>query len=142
MMDTSNMIFVFGSNEAGVHGAGAARFAFINRGARWGNGVGIAGQSYAIPTKDKTVRRTLSLRTIKSYVDEFLMFSQLFSDIEFQVTRIGCGLASLKDSQIAPMFVHANKADYPNVWFDNVWMHEFAATGRMSLAGYNIWGTF
>lgn len=141
-MNTDSMVFVFGSNLRGIHGAGAAKFAYRNRGARWGKGVGIAGQSYAIPTKDRIIRNTLSLPVIKGYVDEFLKFARLFSDIEFQVTRIGCGLAGLKDSQIAPMFVHANKADYPNVWFDNVWMHEFAATGRMSLAGYNIWGTF
>ena len=104
--------------------------------------MGIAGQSYAIPTKDKTVRHTLPLPTIKAYVDEFLEETKLHPELQFQVTRIGCGLAGLKDSQIAPMFVHADKVDYPNVWFDNVWMHEFAATGRMSTAGYNIWGTF
>ena len=126
----------------GFHGAGAAQFAFQNRGAQWGKSVGLMGESYAIPTKDKNIRYTLPLNTIKIYVDEFLEETKLHPELHFQVTRIGCGLAGLKDSQIAPMFVHANKADYPNVWFDNVWMHEFAATGRMSTAGYNIWGTF
>ena len=46
----SNEIFVFGSNLAGMHGGGAARFAYKRFGAVWGQGVGLQGQSYAIPT--------------------------------------------------------------------------------------------
>lgn len=117
MMDTSNMIFVFGSNLRGIHGAGAAKLAYENRGARWGKGVGIAGKSYAIPTKDKTIRHTLPLTTIKGYVDEFLTFARTVPDIEFQVTCIGCGLAGLKHEDVAPMFKHAPS----NCWFDTAW---------------------
>ena len=131
MMDTSNMIFVFGSNLAGIHGAGAARFAFINRGARWGNGVGIAGQSYAIPTKDRTIRHTLPLPVIKGYVDDFLMFSRLVPDTQFQVTCIGCGLAGLKHADMAKLFVNAPS----NCYFDELW--------RPYLGDHhNYWGTF
>ena len=131
-MNTDSMVFVFGSNLSGIHGSGAARFAFINRGARWGNGVGIAGQSYAIPTKDKTVRYTLPLRTIKSYVDEFLMFSQLVPDTKFQVTCIGCGIASLRHENIAPMFRMGTK----NLFFDDLWKP------WLEDYGFSFWGTF
>lgn len=44
-----NEIFVFGSNLAGAHGGGAARLAYNRFGAIWGQGVGLQGQSYAIP---------------------------------------------------------------------------------------------
>ena len=45
-----NEIFVFGSNLAGAHGGGAARFAYERFGAVWGEGMGLHGQTYAIPT--------------------------------------------------------------------------------------------
>ena len=64
-----NEIFVFGSNLAGAHGGGAARIAYDKFGAVWGNGVGIQGQSYAIPTMQGGVE------TIKPYVDEFILFA-------------------------------------------------------------------
>lgn len=150
MADSSKMIFVFGSNEGGIHGAGAARFARLARGARPNHGVGLMGQSYAIPTKGVmqlprigyVVGNTLSLDKIKAYVDEFIEYAKQHPELQFQVTRIGCGLAGLKDSDIAPMFIKCDKINTPNMWFDNPWMHEFAATGEMSMAGYNIWGTF
>ena len=131
-MNNHSMVFVFGSNLSGIHGAGAARFAFINRGARWGNGVGFAGQSYAIPTKDRTIRHTLSLPVIKGYVDDFLMFSRLVPDIQFQVTCIGCGLASLKHEDIAPMFRMGTK----NLFFDDLWKP------WLEDYGFSFWGTF
>ena len=96
-------IFVFGSNLAGIHGAGAAAFARKNCGARIGVGVGMTGESYAIPTKDENIE-TLDLKTIEGYVDEFLEFARKNPRKKFFVTRIGCGLAGYTDSQIAPMF--------------------------------------
>ena len=96
-------IFVFGSNEAGRHGRGAALFARENYGAVYGEGIGITGHAYAIPTKDKFIR-TLPLEKIKLYVDDFLKFARENRHLPFFVTRIGCGLAGYKDWQIAPMF--------------------------------------
>lgn len=127
-----NRIFVFGSNEGGIHGAGAAKFAFEHRGARWGKGVGIAGESYAIPTKDRTIRRTLPLPIIRGYVDEFLMFAHLVPNIEFQVTCIGCGLAGLKHEDVAPMFRMGTK----NLFFDDLWKP------WLEDYGFKFWGTF
>ena len=155
-MDVSKMIFVFGSNEGGIHGGGAARFAYKERGARWGLSYGHFGQSFAIPTKGfKMIRNhegrnsesmvvgdTLSLAQIKDYVRGFLAYVRGHPELDFQMTCIGCGHAGLKHEDIAPMFVHCDKVSYPNLYFDNVWMHYFAATGEMRQAGYNIWGTF
>jgi hypothetical protein len=100
------MIFVFGSNEAGRHGKGAALHAKIHHGARYGVGVGRCGNSYAIPTKDGNIK-TLPLLKIKFYVDQFLEYARLNTNLEFFVTRIGCGLAGYKDEDIAPMFYDA-----------------------------------
>ena len=99
-------IFVFGSNLAGRHGAGATLFARKNHGAIYGHGVGRQGNSYAIPTKDSQLR-TLPLEIIQSYVNEFLLYARNHLELDFQVTRIGCGLAGYTDVQIGPMFANA-----------------------------------
>lgn len=96
-------IFVFGSNLAGRHGKGAALTAFRNHGAIYGQGVGLQGDSYAIPTKDEQIN-TLPLNKIQRYVDQFIRFAKLNPDMKFEVTRVGCGLAGYEDSDIAPMF--------------------------------------
>ena len=96
-----NEIFVFGSNLGGMHGGGAARAAYNRFGAVWGQGVGLQGQSYAIPTMQGGVE------TIKPYVDEFIEFAQTHSELKFFVTRIGCGIAGFRDEQIAPLFATA-----------------------------------
>ena len=96
-----NVIFVFGSNLAGMHGGGAARLAYNRFGAIWGQGVGLQGQSYAIPTMQGGVE------TIKPYVDEFIRFAKSHPDLLFYVTKIGCGIAGFKIEEIAPLFYHA-----------------------------------
>ncbi|HTU17552.1 MAG TPA: hypothetical protein VMG10_05765 [Gemmataceae bacterium] len=97
------MIFVFGSNLAGRHGKGAALYARQHHGAIYGQGVGLQGSSYAIPTKDEHIR-TLPLERIAEYVEEFKALARAYPDLTFQVTAIGCGLAGYKPHQIAPMF--------------------------------------
>ncbi|MBD5231747.1 MAG: hypothetical protein K2M14_06080 [Muribaculaceae bacterium] len=96
-------VFVFGSNLAGMHGGGAARVAFERFGAKMGQGVGMQGQSYAIPTMQGGVE------TIKPYVDDFIELAREWDQTTFYVTRIGCGIAGFKDSQIAPLFAEALK---------------------------------
>lgn len=99
-------IFVFGSNEAGIHGAGAARLAFNSFGARKYLGFGPAGQSFAIPTKDWDVQ-VLPLDVIEFYVKRFIAFVNSIQEdevVRFYVTKIGCGLAGYKVEDIAPMF--------------------------------------
>lgn len=96
-------IFVFGSNLAGRHGKGAALYAKQYHGAIYGQGIGLQGNSYAIPTKDARIK-TLPLNTIKEYVDDFINFAYKHKELKFIVTPIGCGLAGYKYEQIAPMF--------------------------------------
>lgn len=99
-------VFVFGSNLAGRHGKGAAKFALEHHGAIYGVGIGLQGNSYAIPTKDKDLT-VLPLYLIEDYVDEFLNFAYVHDTFTFKVTKIGCGLAGYTPEQIAPMFKYA-----------------------------------
>lgn len=94
-------IFVFGSNLAGIHAGGAARTALERFGAIMGQGVGLQGQSYAIPTMQGGVE------TIKPYVDEFIELAREWDQTTFYVTRIGCGIAGFSDEEIAPLFADA-----------------------------------
>lgn len=94
-------VFVFGSNLAGIHGGGAAYVAFRQFGAVMGCGVGLRGQSYAIPTMQGGVE------TIKPYVDDFIAFAKEHPELFFYVTRIGCGIAGFRDKEIAPLFKEA-----------------------------------
>ena len=103
----SDEVFVFGSNLAGMHGGGAAYVAFKKFGAVMGCGVGLRGQSYAIPTMQGGVE------TIKPYVDEFIAFASDHPEFFFYVTRIGCGIAGFRDKEIAPLFAEA--IDVPNI---------------------------
>jgi len=97
----ANEVFVFGSNLQGHHYGGAARIANEKFGAIFGQGVGLQGQSYAIPTMQGGVE------TIRPYVDEFIEFAKQHPELIFYVTRIGCGIAGFQDSEIAPLFTAA-----------------------------------
>ncbi len=98
-------IFVFGSNLAGMHAGGAARVAVNNFGAEWGKGVGLQGQSYAIPTMHGGPEE------IAPYVDEFIDFAAEHPELTFLVTRIGCGIAGFTAQQMAPLFARAAKME-------------------------------
>lgn len=134
------MIFVFGSNTGGIHGAGAARDAYKNHGARWHQGYGHHGNSFAIPTKSHVlmadghstkmaVGNPLSIADIQRFVFGFLAYAKHHPDLTFKVTRIGCGLAGFFDHQIAPMFLDAPS----NCYFDSDW-HPWLGDQR------NYWG--
>ena len=108
-------IFVFGSNLAGMHGGGAARLAYQRFGAVWGQGVGLQGQSYAIPTMQGGVE------TIQPYVDEFIEFAKQHPQLKFLVTEIGCGIAGFSPSEIAPLFEQAGEVN--NIYLpERFWM--------------------
>lgn len=118
------MIFVFGSNQRGIHGAGAALEAKKSYGAKLGNGYGHFGQSFAIPTKDTNIQ-TLPLVNIQQYVSGFINYAKQHPELSFKVTQIGCGLAGYKPVDIAPMFL-----DSPNnCFFDIGWEQQFTALG-------------
>ena len=116
MSDTSKMCFVFGSNLAGIHGAGAARFAEAVHGAVRGQGLGHHGNSYALPTKDRRIQ-TMSTTAIRIFVGDFMKYARANPTLTFQVTQIGCGLAGYTAQQIAPMFREAPI----NCQFDLAW---------------------
>jgi len=110
-------IFVFGSNRLGIHGAGAAKHAAEEHGAKRGRWHGLIGTSYAIPTK-ATPRESLPLNEIAGYVQKFLQFARQHPDMLFAVTRIGCGFAGYTDEQIGPMFASAPpNCELPFQWW-------------------------
>lgn len=117
---------MFGSNEAGRHGAGAALFAKQRRGAAPGIGAGPSGQAYALPTKDCSLR-TLPLGRIRDGAARFLDYAATHADHVFVLTRVGCGLAGYRDEQIAPMFDGASS----NVLLPGVW--RFLLRGERSI---------
>ena len=103
-----NEIFVFGSNLHGMHGGGAARIAVEKFGAIMGQGVGLQGQSYAIPTMQG------GPNTILPYVEEFITFAKQHPELTFLVTKIGCGIAGFTPREIAPLF--ASAVDVENIY--------------------------
>ena len=118
-----NEVFVFGSNLQGWHGGGAAAAAMRYFGAIWEQGVGMQGQSYAIPTMHG------GIDVIKPYVDQFIAYAREHQDKVFYVTRIGCGIAGFKDEEIAPLFQDA--LDLPNLALPREFVEEL-------LRGYNM----
>ena len=108
-----NEVFVFGSNLAGAHGGGAALLAYRKFCAIWGQGVGLQGQSYGIPTMHGGVD------AIKPYVDEFIEFAKTRPDLTFLVTRVGCGIAGFTNEEISPLFAKAHEVEnivLPSGW--------------------------
>ena len=92
-----NEIFVFGSNAAGFHAGGAAAQAMHHFGAIWGQGEGLQGQSYAIPTME-------GLDDMKAAIERFAQYATQHKELRFLVTRVGCGIAGYSVHEIAPLF--------------------------------------
>jgi hypothetical protein len=114
-----NEVFVFGSNLKGLHGSGAA-LAARKWGAVLGQGVGLHGQTYAIPTM------LADLDSVKPYVAEFLSFAKSNNNLKFLVTEIGCGIAGFSVVEIAPLFESAIDENIENIFlpesfYDVLW---------------------
>lgn len=119
---TEGQIFVFGSNTAGRHGAGAARIAAKNFKAQYGVGSGPTGFTYAIPTKDSALN-TLPLSVIAEHASSFFWYAKQNPSLDFLVTPIGCGLAGYTASDIAPIFercVELQNVRLPSTFFDTL----------------------
>lgn len=112
-----NEIFVFGSNLSGLHGGGAAKLA-MKFGAIWGQGIGLNGQTYAIPTMQGGVN------TIKPYVDDFLLFTKAHPELKFLVTEIGCGIAGFTVKEIAPLFKTSINEEFENIYLPKSFYEE------------------
>lgn len=114
------MIFVFGSNEGGIHGAGAALYARKHKGAVLGKAFGLMGDFFAIPTKSVfqgRVGTTLPIEKIRMYVSRFIEYAEAHSESAFQVTRVGCGLAGFSNEYMAALFARCPQ----NCQFDSTW---------------------
>lgn len=116
-LPTNGEIFVFGSNLAGRHGAGAAKVAQEKFGALYGYGTGLVGESFAIATKDRDLN-VRDLDKIENAVTTFVNMTHLKSmeDTKWFVTRVGCGLAGFKDKEIAPLFKGARNCSFAEEW--------------------------
>ena len=119
-MTDKTEIFTFGSNLSGIHGAGAARYALQHHGAIMGQGMGLQGNSYALPTKGVNIS-FMPLNDIARHVMAFISFTKIRPDLTFRVTRVGCGRAGFKDEQIAPLFKEA--LPLKNIRLPKGWRH-------------------
>lgn len=123
-MSNYQSIFVFGSNLKGYHGAGSAQHARLHYGAIMGQGEGLQGNSYAIPTKDENMN-VLPLEVIAQHVQKFYDFVRSYTKemrlqektVSFNVVRVGCGYAGYTDEQMAPLF----RNEPQNVYLDHRW---------------------
>lgn len=91
-------IFVFGSNIHGIHGGGAARFAYEHFDAEWGVGEGLTGKCYALPTMEGGVDY------IEGKVMAFIECAKEHPELKFYVTPVACGIAGFSEEEIAPLF--------------------------------------
>ena len=106
-------VFVFGSNIHGMHGGGAARFAYEHFGAEWGVGEGLTGQCYALPTMEGS-------ESFRQAVARFIQCAKENPSLTFLVTSVGCGIAGYSEEQVAPWFADASQLD--NVYLpDSFW---------------------
>lgn len=102
-MEYSRKIYVFGSNLAGQHNQGHAFHALLHYGAINGVAEGLQGQSYAIPTKDASMKN-LRLQTIYKHIGKFIDFANVNTDMKFIISQIGVGVKQYNKEDIAPMF--------------------------------------
>ena len=117
---TRKVVFVFGSNLAGVHGAGAAKEAALYWGAQRGVGEGMTGESYALPTKDRNLK-TLDLDQIQAYFETFMNHVLNTPDTQFLLTPIGTGLAGYTLKEISDVTISLSHPLPRNLWLTGDW---------------------
>lgn len=133
MLDVGNMIFVFGSNLSGIHGAGSALYAYRYRDAIWGVGEGVTGTCYALPTKGLQIT-PMDITEIKESINTFIKYSKIHKNQKFQITQVGCGLGGFRKENIAPLFKEiASKRS--NCYFDLAWKNLLPKDAK-------FWGKF
>lgn len=117
-MYSDKLIFVFGSNRSGIHGAGAAAFAHKKLGAEWGVGEGLTGFCYALPTKTETID-FMSADELLQHIKKFVGCAALRDDLVFNLSPVGCGLGGYDKDAVLKMF---KQFDLPeNILFDSRW---------------------
>lgn len=133
----ANTIFVFGSNPEGRHGAGAAKVAREQFGAIYGQGEGLQGNAYALPTKDLRVKEDNSLRSISpeqiiESIKKLYETARQNPDKQFKVAYRNTDRASLNGYtglEMIDMFLKAGPIP-TNIVFSKEWVD----TGRFNLS--------
>lgn len=133
----ANTIFVFGSNPEGRHGAGAAKIAREQFGAIYGQGEGLQGNAYALPTKDLRVKENNSLRSISpeqiiESIKKLYETARQNPDKQFKVAYRNTDKASLNGYtglEMIDMFLKAGPIP-SNIVFSKEWVD----TGKFNLA--------
>lgn len=111
-------VFVFGSNLLGLHGGGAARYAYDKLGAKWGKGEGLMGNCYALPTCYRP-GEPVTLLELAVYIDNFINFARVYPELQFFVSKVGCGLAGIDENIVAEIFHDLDapdNCDLPPSW--------------------------
>ena len=128
IVPTEDIIFVFGSNPEGRHGAGAAKYARMYFGAVYGQGEGLQGNSYAIPTKDLRVTanhgyKSISPDRIKDSVRRMYDCAREHPDKRFMVAYRNTYRPSLNGyTGIEMIRIFLDAGPIPeNVWFSDEW---------------------
>lgn len=133
----ANTIFVFGSNPEGRHGAGAAKVAREQFGAIYGQGEGLQGNAYALPTKDLRVKENNSLRSISpeqiiESIKKLYETARQNPDKQFKVAYRNTDRASLNGYtglEMIDMFLKAGSIP-TNIVFSKEWVD----TGKFNLS--------
>ena len=133
----ANTIFVFGSNPEGRHGAGAAKIARVQFGAIYGQGEGLQGRAYALPTKDLRVKKNNSLRSISpkqiiESINKLYETARQHPDKQFKVAYRNTDKASLNGYtgfEMIDMFLQAGPIPN-NIVFSKEWVD----TGKFNLS--------
>lgn len=100
-----NQIFIFGSNLAGNHAGGAARYAYDNFDAEWGVGEGLTGRCYAFPTLTKNMAQVSNTELKASRLNLYKTANDN-PDKEFLLTKVGCGIAGFPEWRIKKLFTN------------------------------------
>ena len=133
----ANTIFVFGSNPEGRHGAGAAKIARKQFGAIYGQGEGLQGSAYALPTKDLRVTENRGLRSISESqiiesIKKLYETARQNPDKQFKVAYRNTDRASLNGYtglEMIDMFLKAGSIP-TNIVFSKEWVD----TGKFNLS--------
>ena len=107
-----NEVFVFGSNDQGLHNGGAALKAVQRFGAQMGVAEGPQGRSYAIPT----VGSSIGPEEIRAAFRRLVDYAKQHPGLTFLVTALGCGHGGYTPETMAPLLVdgiHVENIHYP-----------------------------
>lgn len=140
----ANTIFVFGSNPEGRHGAGAAKIAREQFGAIYGQGEGLQGNAYALPTKDLRVTENNGLRSISEAqiienIKKLYETARQNPDKQFKIAYRNTDKASLNGYtglEMIDMFLKAGSIP-SNIVFSKEWVD----TGKFNLLKEELEGS-